>query len=136
MKYNKIGKQGLISLANSPNFAQLTHLELEENNIQAEGVQALAMSPHMVNLVHLNLRTNQIGSDGLHGLAVGGLTKLKFLNVQYNEVGEEGFRVIADSHNFTRLTDLRIFDGNPGTTTESKNLLKRSPNLQALRFIS
>jgi len=44
--------------------------------------------------------------------------------------------VIAESDNFTKLTELKIFDGNHGTTTESKNALKRAHTLQALRFIN
>ncbi len=90
----------------------------------------------MVNLVHLNLKSNAVGNEGLHGLAIGGILKLKFLNVQHNEIGEDGFRVIAESENFTKLTELKIFDGNQGTSAEGKNALKRAHTLQALRFIS
>ena len=90
----------------------------------------------MVNLIHLNMKSNRAGNEGLHGLAIGTISKLKYLNVQHNEVGEDGFRVIAESENFTRLIELKIFDGNHGTTTESKNALKRAHTLQALRFIS
>lgn len=94
------------------------------------------MSPHMANLVHLNLKQNRIGNSGMHALSIGCVTKLKYLNVQHNEIGEDGFRVLAESENFTKLSELKIFDGNQGTTTESKNLLKRAHTLQALRFIS
>mmetsp|Transcript_660 Transcript_660/g.891 ORF Transcript_660/g.891 Transcript_660/m.891 type:complete len:93 (-) Transcript_660:98-376(-) len=92
-------------------------------------MNALAMSEHMVNLVHLNIKSNAVGSEGLHFLAIGGLKRLKYLNVQHNEISEDGFRVMADSDNFTKLVELKIFDGNPGTSTESKNLLKRAHNL-------
>lgn len=95
----------------------------------------MAISPYMENLTYLNLKSNNIGNDGLYGLSIGSIKKLKYLNVQHNSIGEDGFRVIAESENFTKLSELRIFDGNPGTTTESKNLLRRAPNLQALRFI-
>ena len=80
----------------------------------------------MLNLVHLNLKSNKIGNEGLHGLAIGVISRLKYLNVQHNIVGEDGFRVIAESENFTKLTELKIFDGNSGATTEAKNALKRS----------
>ena len=136
MNYNAIGREGLAEIARSNNFSRLTRLDVEQNSIEAEGMNALAMSEHMVNLIHLNIKSNNLGSEGLHYLAIGGIKRLKYLNVQHNEVGEDGFRVMADSENFTRLTELKIFDGNPGTTTESKNLLKRAHNLQALRFIN
>lgn len=90
----------------------------------------------MINLVHLNIKSNAIESEGLHGLAIGNIKRLRYLNVQHNDISEHGFRVISDSENFTRMVELKMFDGNPGTTSESKNLLKRSHNLQALRFIS
>lgn len=90
----------------------------------------------MVNIVHLNLKSNEVGNEGLHGLSIGSIKRLKYLNVQHNDVGEDGFRVIAESDNFTKLTELKIFDGNHGTTTESKNALKRAHTLQALRFIN
>ena len=51
----------------------------------------------MVNLIHLNIKSNNLGSEGLHYLAIGGIKRLKYLNVQHNEVGEDGFRVMADS---------------------------------------
>ena len=89
----------------------------------------------MTNLISLNLKSNKIGNDGMHAIAIGLICKLRKLNVQYNEVFEDGFRVLAESPNFTKLTKLKIFNGNPGTSTESKNLLKRAHNLQALRFI-
>ena len=136
LNYNHIKKEGLTEIANSNNFTRLSHLFVEQNDIEAMGLYELAMSPHMVNLVHLNIKSNSLGSEGLHGLAIGNIKRLKFLNVQHCDVGEDGFRVIADSENFTRLVELKIIDGNPGTTVESKNLLKRANTLQALRFIS
>ena len=134
--HNRIKKEGLAEIAKSHNFGRLTHLYVEANKIKAGGVNDLAMSPHMVNLVHLNIKSNKIGNEGLQWLAVGSIRKLKYLNVQHNVVGEDGFRVIAESENFTKLAELKIFDGNQGATTEAKNTLKRAHTLQALRFIS
>ena len=129
LNYNEIGKVGLASIANSETFACLTHIYVEQNNIEAEGLHALAMSPYMSNLIHLNIKSNAIESEGLHGLAIGNIKRLRYLNVQHNDIGEDGFRVISDSENFQRLVELKIFDGNPGTTSESKNILKRAHNL-------
>lgn len=118
-----------MEIANSINFNKLTYLELESNEIEAEGVHAMAVSPHMVHLTHLNLKSNLVGNEGLFGLSIGIIKKLKYLNVQHNGIGEDGFRVIAESDNFTKLAELKIFDGNPGTTTEAKNALKRASTL-------
>ena len=93
------------------------------------------MSENFKQLTHLDIGVNGIGNTGIHSLSVGLLTKLKFLNVQHNEIGEDGYRTLSESTHFQLLKDLKIYDGNPATA-EAKNALKRSKNFQALRFIS
>jgi hypothetical protein len=51
----RITSKGIRALADSPRLANLSHLEIGENNIGEEGVRALAESPHLQKLQGLNL---------------------------------------------------------------------------------
>ena len=51
-------------------------------------------------LTHLDIGVNSIGNTGIQYLSIGNLNKLKFLNVQHNEIGEDGYRTLSESANF------------------------------------
>ena len=135
MSFNVIGVDGAVSLASSKNCANIIHLNLESNMIREEGIYAIVMSENLANLEHLDLKSNGIGNSGIQSISIGLIKKLKFLNVQHNNISDDGYRIISESMNFQQLKDLKIYDGNQAST-EAKNAIKRSNNLQALRFIN
>ena len=103
------------------------HLELHQNQIKGDGVYSLVMSENFKQLTHLDIGVNNIGNVGIQSLSIGIVNKLKFLNVQHNEIGEDGYRILSESNNFQLLRELKIYDGNPASA-EAKNALKRSKN--------
>ena len=127
LKYNQIGVAGAQALANSENFEKVVHLELHQNQIKGDGVYSLVMSENFKQLTHLDIGVNNVGNVGIQALSIGIVNKLKFLNVQHNEIGEDGYRILSESTNFQLLRELKIYDGNPASA-EAKNALKRSKN--------
>jgi len=72
---------------------------------------------------------------GVNAIDEVNIKKLKFLNIEHNNIGEEGYRTIAESQNFKRLLELQIYDGNTASA-EVKSLIRRNRHLHSLRFIS
>jgi hypothetical protein len=60
---------------------------------------------------------------------------MRYLNVKHNQIGDAGYRFIAESQSLPQLSVLRIYEGNLGSV-ESRNALKRARAMQALRHIS
>merc|ERR1712110_146843 len=133
--YNNLGTLGTVAISNSENFAKLSHLWIQQNSIKEDGVYNLVMSDYFTQLIHLDMSQNGIGNTGVQSLAIGLVNRLKYLNISHNDIGEDGFRILSESQNFQVLNELEIYNGHH-VSAKAKNALKRSKNLQALRFIS
>jgi hypothetical protein len=57
---NKIGNEGAIALAQSPNLKNLNCLSIWRNEIRDEGGQAIAESKHLLKLERLYMSLNLI----------------------------------------------------------------------------
>lgn len=91
-----IEDEGMIAIVTSPSMAQLTSLDVGDNDITNEGIQALATSPHMSNLEVLKLNLHSVDSEGLEMIesstTLGSLRELDVWN--YPSLGAQDMEVV------------------------------------------
>ena len=86
-------------LAESPHLANLTSLNLENNDIDDAGAQALAASPYLQKLTRLDLMNAGIGDTGAQALATSPhLQHLASLNLEDNSIGPVGLAAFAEGN--------------------------------------
>ncbi len=101
---NRLGFQGILQLARSPQLASLSSLDLDDTWTGSEAVRALVSSPFLVNLTTLSAASNSIGDQGMAEVLQGnGLNMVHTLNLQDNGIGPEGAAALAAAPLATRL---------------------------------
>ena len=125
--HDKIEALGAAGLAQAPNLAKLTYLDL----CYAEGpdaARALAASPYLHQLKGLKLYACEIGDEGAKALARSPvLTTLEDLDLTYNDLTDEGAQALAASPYLERLNQggLEIERGNRLTANGMQALRAR-----------
>jgi uncharacterized protein (TIGR02996 family) len=106
---NRIGPEGLQTLAEAPGLASLTELRVRENHVRDTGAKAAATSPHLTRLKVLDLASNEIGGPGLRALAESpNVAGLRELDLSSNYVGMAGVEALAGSPHLSRLRTLKL----------------------------
>lgn len=78
---------------------------------------------------------NELRETGAQLLALTStLSQLKYLNLNHNNIGENGCKCIAESDAFPLLQELVIYTGN-GINAKAKAYLHRSQKLRSLNHI-
>jgi Leucine-rich repeat (LRR) protein len=106
LAYNQIGREGAIKLVD--NFDTLTYLDIGENNIDSEGITHIANSEHLVNLKTLNLQGNEIGDEGCIELANCSFNKITALDISHNFINERGIEALPKGESLKHLTRLDV----------------------------
>jgi uncharacterized protein (TIGR02996 family) len=92
----------------------LEFIDYYTDPVRADGAAALARSPYLGRLRELNLQRNDIGDEGLRMLCdASWLPGLVRLNLVDNGLGEDGLTALAGAH-LSALTDLRLGGNRPG----------------------
>ena len=98
LENKKLGDDEVIRLAEMEILAELTHLDLGENDISDKGLSVLCNSPSTKNLKVLNLKSNNITEVGAQSLAQStNLSQLEQLILKFNRIGEQGAKYLAQS---------------------------------------
>lgn len=133
---NRIGADGAIAIAGSPNFAQLRRLVLDFNLIADDGLAALANSAHLGALRTLSLKSCDLGDAGLRALATGtGMPQLETLELTFNRaITHAGIAALAESPRLATLSSLWIRQIDLGP--DAARALAGSPHARALRSLN
>ena len=84
LENKKLGDEEIIRLVEMEVLAEVTHLELGENQISDKGVSVLCNSPFTKNLKVLNLKSNKITETGAQFIAQAkNLTQLESLILKF-----------------------------------------------------
>ena len=92
-------------------------------------------STYLNTLEYLDVQQNQIGNIGAKIIAASQFRRLKTLNIRHNGIGDAGYKCFAESENLPLLESLFIFPGNKASL-ESKSLLQRSKLLRSINTIT
>ncbi|CAM6125864.1 unnamed protein product [Calypogeia fissa] len=122
--------EGLAAALNSGTMRSLRHLDLSFNHFQGpDGSRALVTLMRckaLIGLEHLNLKECHISDEGMKGFASAimarGPWKLKYLNLQSNDIGDSGFASLlklVKSNKVPHLQELHLLY-NYGIGEESK----------------
>ncbi|HEY7157808.1 MAG TPA: TIGR02996 domain-containing protein [Gemmataceae bacterium] len=134
LQQNNLGAAGMQTLADSPYLAALTHLDVGSNNLRDTGAKALAESPHLRRLTVLELAGNGIGGPGLQALATSdNLDRLRTLKLAGNFIGGDSVRALAESAHVGRLAHLDLSDAY--LEENSAGVLAGAANLARLRTL-
>lgn len=87
----------------SDNFGSLRHLSVEYNKITEEGIDCLTDSKFFCNLTHFDIQQNEIGDIGAQILSTCVMKNLRFLNLKHNGIGEQGYRCLSESESMPLL---------------------------------
>jgi uncharacterized protein (TIGR02996 family) len=102
----------LDDVAQRPELAKLTSLELRSNHLGNSGLRTLLESPYLTNLKSLTVFSNQITNEGVARLTtnpnLSGLTELK---IAWNHLNDKATEQIVESPTLGEITSLRL-DGN------------------------
>lgn len=130
LNYNNIGDEGVQSIARST-FNKLQGLYLVNSMIGSKGAVTLASSSSLQNLEFLNLNHNNIGDEGVQAIANSAFNKLQRLYLVSNMIGNAGAQFIAEV-NFSNLHELDLSRNSidaEGVMALSKG---KFPNLKSL----
>jgi hypothetical protein len=116
--HDEIGAVGTAALAQAPNLAGLTYLDLRCAT-GADAARALAASPYLCQLKSLLLYSCWIGDEGAEALARSPiLANLEDLGLSDNKLTDVGARGIAASPYLTRLKQGGLVMGSTNCLTE------------------
>ena len=117
-------------ICDSPNFKQLTHLDIGQSYITNLGMEYLANSPYLTQLQVLKLDRCNFDGEGVRLLCESNNSiPLKELDFEYTYIGDEGVKYIAQSPNMKNLTSLGICNTDSGN--EAAKYIAQSPYLSA-----
>ena len=134
LNYKKLSDDEIIRLANMEILAEVTQLDLGENNISDVGVAALCQSPYTKKLKSLNLKSNSITEAGAEQLAKApNLIHLEQLILKFNRIGEEGAKYLAESEILINLNTLDLFRNRIGEA--GAKAIKTSKNFKRVSRI-
>jgi len=102
----------LAYLATDSRFPALTRLALTTNAVDPTGLRSFTHAGFLGHLTHLDLSGNLLGDRGAEILAGASLGRLRWLSVDRNAIGIEGFSALRQSKWLSRLKTLRCA-GNP-----------------------
>jgi hypothetical protein len=95
---NDLGIDGVRALTASTRLAQLRDLDLGGNDIGDEGASSVARAPALGALETLNVSGNSIASSGTTALAQAMSSRLSSLDLSMNGIGESGASALAHTH--------------------------------------
>lgn len=132
----QIGLKGTQALAASPTFANLTALDLRDNNLADAAISAIVASPHWTRLRELRLGSNKVGTKGIEALVHwSGLERLNLLDLWVNYgIGDAGAMLLAESPRVANLLHLDL--GYTTLTAKGVLPLAKSPHLTRLRLLN
>jgi hypothetical protein len=136
LRNNKIADAGFRFLMQSDNFKTLKTLVVEYNQISEEGALSLTASKFLSQLEHLDIGQNEIGNIGAQVISSCMLSRLNFMSLKHNNIGEPGYKCLAESETMPLLQTLHIYPGNNAVSMEAKKSLLRSKFLRSLNNVS
>jgi uncharacterized protein (TIGR02996 family) len=121
-------------LAQLPQLANLTALDMNGLKLTAADLEVLLSSPYLTHLTRLNLGFNRLGADGVRVLAGWkGLRQITWLNLSHNEFDAGAVQCLLDSPHLGRLTWLNL--GRSALGEEGLSLVATSPRLSGLTYL-
>jgi uncharacterized protein (TIGR02996 family) len=132
----QIGLRGTQALATSATFANLTALDLRDNNLADAAISAIVASPHWTKLRELRLGSNKVATKGIQALVQWpGLERLNLLDLWVNYgIADAGAKLLADSPRAANLVHLDL--GYTTLTAKGVLPLAKSSHLTRLRFLN
>jgi uncharacterized protein (TIGR02996 family) len=133
------------ALVETPAFAGLRSLRLDDSHLRASGLGALVNSPHLGDLERLSLEADPnrsaVGPEGIRLICESrGLPKLRELNLHGQGGGSAGLRTLAAWPGLARLTrlDLSFFyaEGDAADVPPAWTAFVNSPHWGQLRELN
>jgi uncharacterized protein (TIGR02996 family) len=139
LRYSALGDEGAELLARSPHLKRLTTLDLYESALEARGVRALARSASLAGLTTLVLGGACTDGDGDAWVSAlveppAQLTRLSYLHLSFNYIGDKGARALASAAHLANLTTLDLKYNQVGA--KGARALAESPHLGGLRALN
>ena len=103
--HNALGPESLLMITRS--LEHLVWLNLEDNFIDDHSIQALVESPMYSSLEHLNIMNNQITNESAYLLATTPKTTPLTVRAGFNDIDEDGWRIMASSQWLSNDTQKR-----------------------------
>lgn len=136
MEPGRVGDAMILMLAsNSEAASQITELKLSGNNPTIKSLEALSKFPNLERLTTARMKCLQ-GNMGL----IGALKKLKYLNIEYNDLNDADFAEIDSLTNLEEINfgDTKITDAGFKHFSKLSKLrvmrLNKVPNLNGSGF--
>ncbi|MDY3561516.1 TIGR02996 domain-containing protein [Gemmata sp. JC673] len=126
----ELGDDGAAALATGPGLTGLNVLTLGRNRIGPAGARALVATGKFVGLRKLVLEENPLGPTGAATLAAARFARLRYLDVEKCELGDDGLLALIRADWFNGLVSLRLNQN--GITDRAAVELARSPALARL----
>src|SRR5690349_21170056 len=99
------------ALAQRPELAYLTNIDLSFDHLEAADARHLAASPHLKRLAHLNLNGSHLGDEGGLALAASpSLARLRTLLLEDCHLSATAVRALAGSPHLAGLRTLELSD--------------------------
>ncbi len=138
---NEIGSSRLNTLSRTLGFLRVPVLDLAANQLQAAGLNIILnrsfgkIEPAAVGLRDLDLSYNDLGDQGMRVLAACPLLlNLQVLKLANCNIGNDGLRVLAESPNLRNLLKLEL-SNNPFSDTGCRFLL-HTDHLNKLQVVT
>jgi hypothetical protein len=106
--YTTIGLEGAGHLARAKHLQGLTDLLLTRNELGDEGLRTLCQAPQFANVERLLLEKNELGPDAAAILAEGVMSKLRWLDLRSNPLGESGITALVDAGQMEQIEWLNL----------------------------
>lgn len=108
---NQLNDATVAVLLESPNKGNIETLDLRSNQLTDRTLQAIANAPGSESLRELNLLGNPIGDEGLKAIATTGyLSNLEKLNLIKNKATDAGIRALGSTRGLSHLKEIHLTD--------------------------
>jgi len=128
--FSPIANFGLNAIAEAE-LPSLKSLWLIGSQVGADGLAAVVNSPSLQHLSEMSVGGRTVGSREAAAIASAKVPRLKHLDFELAEIGNQGAVAIAQSPGMANLEELRLVDNNIGP--EGAEAVAASPHLRKLR---
>jgi uncharacterized protein (TIGR02996 family) len=139
LRGNRLGPAGAEALAGSERLASLHRLGLAGNDVGLPRLLSLPGAHHLLRVPALDLAGNGLTAAALQAIfhrpaGAGGAVRLCELDLSFNQLGDDGARLLAKCPHLAPLRVLRL--ANCGIGDEGARALAGSPHLNEVEELS
>lgn len=139
LRGNRLGPAGAEALAGSERLASLERLGLAGNEVGLPRLLSLSGAHHLLRVPALDLTGNGLTAAALQAIfhrPVGseGAVRLRELDLSFNELGDDGARLVAKCPHLASLTLLRL--ANCGIGDDGARALANAPHLNEVEELA